>query len=608
MSAQTLTLTYQAAEIDRITDPYWIRIEPVGQEPETATVSDAANLLDALYQIDPCTESEDQGQLVEQEDYAPTVAATIDLSYCDQAYDGSVEMDIRIIRSHLAEPYRLQLQGGELIQTLQVSEQVTRTLAISGPTTLDYPVVGGFACSPEPLARVGNTLLFEADLDGQTLRATYQTRYALATIKVLGVDGQPGECRALAFHHGLVADEILTPPEAEQVDRSLCPSTSYESPESEDEVTCYQEVVVHRVCSCSKHEIETLRYEEIVPCPGEMHCANNETRCMHLVGTASATTYVSCGDQDRSGDFDGNLSDPEFYFDKCCEWPRRGLPQCVTEHRTYRGERQLIHGPEHYRGLYGALTRIVPVSPPGGICGDWTIEQRLMGNNCCDGVDPLVWDTDTSPETMPPSTRVLVAVLGGGRFPVTWTVSGRGFWLDPAHTTRSVIAGSQVWLYADADACGCCDITATDGCTRVQGLVRCTVGRWQVLGDFSPIYAYKPDEHGFFQEPVNGYSGAIAGSGDRYAGRYRLSDSGTGDPGGGWTWSTWTVYSAPDGRSGHWARCFPGPAGTAIDPIVGVFEIDTIHHYDEIPEHRGCDVFLRTAWILDRLYVHEWVC
>ncbi|MDY0013890.1 MAG: hypothetical protein RBS40_13475 [Rhodocyclaceae bacterium] len=481
MSAHTLTIQYQAAEIDRLTDPYWIRLEPVGQEPETATVSDAANLLDALYQIDPCTESEDQGDLVEQEDYAPTVAATIDLSYCDQAYDGSVEMDIRIIRSHRAEPYRLQLQGGELIQTLQVSEQVTRTLEISGPTTLDYPVVSGFACSPEPLKRVGNTLLFDPALDGQTLRATYRTHYDLATIKVLGVEGQPGECRTLAFHHGLVADETLTPPEAEQVDRSLCPSTSYESPESEDEVTCYQEVVVHRVCSCSLHEVETLRYEEIVPCPGEMHCANNETRCMHLVGTASATTYVSCGDQDRSGDFDGNLSDPEFYFDKCCEWPTGPLPTCVTRHRTYRGGKALIHGPEHYRGLYGALTRIVPVSPPGGICGDWTIEQRLMGNNCCDGVEPLAPDVSINPEVVAPSTTVTVGVLGGGKYPYQWLVLGEGFWFN-GPSKRITTGGPTVHLVADSDACGTATISVTDGCSTTQFEIRCTQGRWILKG------------------------------------------------------------------------------------------------------------------------------
>lgn len=476
MSAQTLTIQYQAAEIDRVTDPYWIRIEPVGQEPETATVSDAANLLDALYQIDPCTESEDQGQLVEQEDYAPTVAATIDLSYCDQEYDGSVEMDIRIIRSHLAESYRLQLQGGELIQTLQVSEQVTRTLEISGQTTLDYPVVSGFACSPEPLKRVGNTLLFDPALDGQTLRATYRTRYDLATVKVLGVEGQPGECRALAFHHGLVADETLTPPEAEQVDRSLCPSTSYESPGREDEVTCYQEVVVHRVCSCSLHEVETLRYEEIVSCPGEMHCANNETRCMHLLGTVSVMEYVQCGDADRSGDFDGDLSDPEFYEAKCCA-TRYPLPKCVTVHAVYRGGMGIVHGPTHYRGLYGDITRIVPVSPPGGICGEHITEQRLMSNNCCDGVAPLAWDSSISPEVMSPGGTAMVAVTGGGRYPYVWTVSGQGFSFPGGRRTWTT-TGPEMTLQAGPDACGTAAIIVTDGCSSIQGHVRATTGQW----------------------------------------------------------------------------------------------------------------------------------
>ncbi len=601
MSAHTLALIYQAAEIDRISDPYWIRIEPVGQEPETATVSQAAGLLDALYQIDPCTAGEPQGELVEPEDFAPTVAAAIDLAYCRQAYDGSVEMQIRVIRSHLAEPYRLQLQGGELIRTLRVSEQVTRTLEISGQTTLDYPVVSGFACSPEPLARVGNTLLFAAELDGHTLRASYQTRYDLATIKVLGVDGEPGECRALAFHHGLVADETLTPPPAEAVDRSLCPDSDYQAP-MDDEVTCYQVVEIHRVCSCSKHEVETITHEEIVPCPSEMHCGNNETRCMHLLGTVSATTYVTCGDEDRSGDFNGNLSDQEFYFDKCCEWPRRDLPQCVTEHRTYRGDRQIEHGLAHYRALYGDLARIVPVSPPGGICGDWTIEQRLMGNNCCDGVSSLAWNWSESAEVVAANGTATVGVLGGGKFPYEWIIVGDGFWLGSG---KKRITTSVPWVTVyGMGACGSADIYVSDGCSQTKGSIRSTNGRWQHRWDGYPHCLEDPAGAGFFQCSAyiaafpSGHSGQVRGrwwyglySSDPPAEEaitaFRISH----------TCGLWAKGSC----SGDWFVTVPGTDGAVRLPALVVYGVANC-------VAAGGTVSACLYHFIDHLKVMEWVC
>ena len=616
MPQATLTITYRPPTGASLTDPLWIRIEPVYPPADRATVGQAAALLDRAFGLEVCEDGGEGEELVnlnepalDKEAFKHATAEIIDLSYCEDGWDGSLDMHLKIIRSHPDLDYTLRLVGCEQTGPAVPTSGTASLIATTADTlTLEWPVVGDLQCEPAPVDRQGNTLRFAEADQAATLRASWATVYDLVPIRVpAAAFADDRDLRALAFMHGMVADERISPEQPEQPDWSLCPTTDWQAP-ADDQITCYQIVRTHRLCSCSKYEMGVDEVEEIVPCPEGIHCAGNETECMHLMGTVSKTEYVDCGPTDRTGTFDGDLSDPNFYLEKCCEWPTTSLPQCARRTVNWRGGATINNGEQHYRDLYGASTRFVPLSPPGGICGEWTIEQRLMGSNCCDGVDPLVWDTDTSPETMPPSTRVLVAVLGGGRFPVTWTVRGRGFWLDPAHTTRSVIAGSQVWLYADADACGCCDITATDGCTLVQGVVRCTVGRWQVLGDFFPIYAYKPDEHGFFRQPASGYSGRITGSGDQVDGRYRLSTSGANSPGAAWRWSTWVVYAAPDGRQDHWGICAPGPSGVIYDPVVGAFELDAIHHYDSIPDYAGCETYLRTAWILDLLYVSVWVC
>ncbi len=492
-TAHTLTLNYTGPSA--IIDPYWIRIEQESTD-ETATISDAAALIDALFDIDACAEDtaseiENTGSLsltngTPTTDMATAVEETLDLSYCGAEPDGSVEVEIILIRSHLEEPYTLRLDGGAVIYTVQTGGMVTATTEIATEVTLQHPVVSGFTCSPTPIKRTGNTLRFAADQVGQTLVATYQSRWDVITIKVDGVDGSPGECKALAFHHGVVDELQLDVPSADEADTSLCPSINWQPVSERNNVTCYKDIVVSQRCKCSETEVGSYTYQQVVPCPDrEIKCPGVLTECMHFMGTELVVERVDCADDNQVGGgslLTHHVSDPDYYRKMCCQEPPGDLPQCPTRRTTYKGELPIQFGEAYWRDLYGQNARFIPVPPPGGICGEWIIRQQVASNNCCDGVPPLVWDSSVSPEVMTPNSAVVIGVTGGGKYPYRWSVSGHGFQF--ANGSRSIeTTTSTVRLSALVGACGTALITVTDGCSTTAGVIRSTAGKWVVVLD-----------------------------------------------------------------------------------------------------------------------------
>ena len=91
--------------------------------------------------------------------------------------------------------------------------------------------------------------------------------------------------------------------------------------------------------------------------------------------------------------------------------------------------------------------------------------------------DTLTWDTETSAETVAPSSSCTVAVsdANGKCGPFIWSVSGTGFSLENEKTI-----GPANTLIAAASACGSAEINVIgcDGKTGASGFVRCTIGRW----------------------------------------------------------------------------------------------------------------------------------
>lgn len=628
MTTQTLTLTYAAPQ--PIIDPYWIRIEQDAID-DGATVAQTAAALDALFEIDACAEQPAEttpapSAPVEQDQVAESVAEVLDLPACEMGSDGSVQTTIRVYRSHLAEPYTLRLRGGTVVETIQEEGTVTTTMEIGETTTLDYPVVSGFTCAPAPLSRVGNTLRFAPAQVGLHLSASYQSRWEQVTVRIHGIDGEPGECRALAFHHGLAAALDLQAPEIAEIDRSLCPATSWQLSPTDYQVTCYKIIEITRRCTCSGDEVGSYTTQQVVPCPNpEMRCPNNETTCMHLVGTEAMDEWVECsGDSDvpgRPGEVYA-LSTPAYYEDHCCKQPSVSLPQCPTKRTVYKTDLPIEYGQAYWRGIYGAATRFVPVAPPGGICGEWIVEQRIDASGCCDGVPPLVWDTTISPDTITPSSAVLIGVTGG-RAPYVWEVSGSGFQFQSNGATLLTSNTNQVVLSALTGACGMAMLNVSDGCSTVSAGIRCTAGQWVKLGIIESTVPYQS-----YLSGLGAFAGNVYG-GYRYDGdvwrespdrRYWIGPAdATGSQVG--TIGTAFEYAMVASARGPWYyRCLlPGPAACAppsgcldglqvIDTVVGVFDITLFKGCSPFDFGGGSPLTGTYSWYIVPMAVWEWTC
>lgn len=113
---------------------------------------------------------------------------------------------------------------------------------------------------------------------------------------------------------------------------------------------------------------------------------------------------------------------------------------------------------------------------PKGNCGEKheTWQDRL---NCCDEVEPLVYDTDNSVSVLSPGTRGVVEFTGG-KLPVLVQIMGNGFSLDGYNTREAWAYSRSFYVYAHEFACGTAPITLDDGCSTAQGSVRSTQGQW----------------------------------------------------------------------------------------------------------------------------------
>ncbi|MGD9947515.1 MAG: hypothetical protein AB7U29_03435 [Desulfobulbus sp.] len=524
MSNPTLTLIYSGSAA--VKDGYWLRLEQDPLEDDTATATDVASLINAVFAVDPCVDDgeeiaakvEDVQQAIALgtitvPDVVQTAAAEVlDLAICDQDADGSVQVDVKIIRSHIEEPYVLRVSGGELVQTVVVRQEVSRTFTVNEASslTLDFPVLSGCsaswagdAVSPTGslpvIERTGSTLWWKGKVSG-TLYATYTSQWEVATVKVFGVDGAQGEAVVRCFFHGLVEEFTPELPEPADTDASLCKEGDvYWRPDEENtEVTCYKSIYVTKRCKCSNEEVDHYQYDQVVPCPewAPTQCPGVETTCMHLLGTEPVTEYVECtNDRDQ-------YNSAEFYTKHCCNMsPPKSLPPCEEEKRVWRGGAKIEGGLEKYRKEYGDNVRLVAVSPNGGICGEWTIRQEI-GLDCCSSVAAPEWDWDSSVQVMADNSAGAV-YWSDSLGPYIVRVLGVGFFLDVRRTKKTMIASSPRITVYTGNACGTCDVTITDICgNSITGKVRAATGRWVFWYRETPQADVDGCNHGWSSEEI----------------------------------------------------------------------------------------------------------
>ena len=447
-------------------DGYWLTIVQL-EDDQRITAGEAAAMIDALFDLSPCVDTAETGAEPVEEPPADMGAALdkiaeeveVDLTACERRKMGTYRARLKIVRSHPAEPYTLRLSVGEIIETTIVESAVAESVDVQAATfiALTMPVQGELRCSwqgtvyglggpiDQPVIQlVGNTLFWAGTATG-SIRAEYSSIHDLVEVEIPGIPnypgaalGQPQDSSALAFYHYQVYQCDITPPAADQ------------------------ETTLAEVCGWLD-EIGGDGTDDDEPLPEP---------------PPPPESVYGCIDYYPLAPFGSPVTEPWFYEQTCCV--PGSHDGCRTRTSRLEGGKGLSPetvarmtaswpGPIEFIGLG-------PITPEG--CGTRYEETKIIQHNCCDEVEPMAWDTETSVEVLAPGTSGIVGVIGGsGTY--HWSVRGNDFWLDSAHTLRDGMTDTgYTRIYAGANACGTAPITVSDGCSVIIDDVRSTEGRW----------------------------------------------------------------------------------------------------------------------------------
>jgi len=477
MSHESILINYSDQDIS---DDYFINLEQVGFE-EGVTLAEMAELVDEIFELNPCVdtgikeEPEEPEEPVEVD--SPTIIDLIEfdsliqeafaLEICGMNSEGNFIAEIRVIPSVPGGPYELKLDNGKVLSTVVTEENISNHITVESAheLVLFYPVVGegifewGASSTSQPeIIRTGNTLSWDGFVTG-SLEVRYPTRYDLVEVMVYGTpDYELGECKAICFYHGLVAELDIQLPEdiGDDADRgSYCDPTG--------------STIKPPPGGPTKPQWVTTRADYKCVCSGEhdhYKYSNEPTADDIAAGKHQFPGVVKdvFGDYINCGEVDHDINDPEFYEQTCCVPPPFVLPTCVTYYRENRGGHKMDpEEVERYQNIYGKENvNFVAVAPEDGDCGYTKYQQVKHSIDCCEDVLPLEWDPEYSPIVAPALYHFF-----GGLGPFNIHVTGEGFSLHPTILTkRSEITDHWFRVYLLDDHCGAGKIKVTDQCVQ----------------------------------------------------------------------------------------------------------------------------------------------
>lgn len=509
--SSNITIPFSPESID---DEYWLKIIQVEIDDDRITLEEAADFIDALYDLTPCGEEPDvNGGEGAEEDENGNKIPKFTLEELQEKFGeqftpesckiGDYDTQIEIYKSHRNEPYLLRLTNGEVTQTITKEEVKTIYIEFknSKKELIPMPIIRDLKVdwmvvdnSDVNVTIKNNYIILDEKVTGLMMVEAY-TQYDLVDITVFANEdtiesaeefNEVASCLALAFYHSKIYEKDLERPpiydeEGEEIkEEDFCLGTGEIFTGGEpDIVTCYEIHNLYTKCQCDTditYDVETVEVE--VPCPKEYNCPAPLEECRQLMSTKAITVgYANCDEITE------DINSPLFYEETCCELPAFGLPKCSTITSIYKGGKGIEGGPEQYISLYGQKTTMIGVPPKDGVCGEVTVNQIKIPNNCCEDVDPIVWDDDNSAEIIADNSYGYVSVTGGGPL-LTWTIRGNGFGIWG--NKRTYTTTSRNISVSTEDACGTAIITVTDGCSSVIGYVRSTDGNWTVVSSECP--------------------------------------------------------------------------------------------------------------------------
>jgi len=483
MSSYPATATYSGSSF---ADDYWLVMEQVGVEDDVATVAEVATAIDALYDLDPCVDdsalvggeavqTDEEGSVeapVEQVDYWAYINGLLSISDCDEE-DFRTEQ-VKVYRSHLDEPYKLVITGGEQTEIVQEEGTETVTVSVSGSSvSLDRVIslasyawstvrdLTGAIVAPPAISVSGDGLVFAYPVVA-LLQLTYSTGYDLVTLEIPNQDdGSPGECSLLAFYHGaayaLDLDEPETDDSVSTVANLLCPE-SYSGGllEISGEPYCYERVTNYYKCACSRSwapEYDVVT-EVAVICPDDIR--HDGRYCLGY--RSSLAGFVDCGE------YDAALSSVDFYNAACCTRLDSAPQLCRDRYTVYRGTQGVEYGTQHYIDLYGPGVRFEPVGPSDGVCGELHVEITVNNLACCEDVVALSPDPG-NPVEIAPGDGEWMRVDNGRDSNIDewiWTASGG---LTFVNGMASIVGGRKQQVFAPVSFCEGSFVEVDDSCS-----------------------------------------------------------------------------------------------------------------------------------------------
>lgn len=429
-----------------------------------------------------------------------------------------------------------QLTTERISVVLDIEEQSSITLE---SPIISRPVISWSGGGGPSISIIGNTLTWGGVYTG-TLLAEYNTEYDLINIHVNGIvnttpqiitgtdntwlgtgwysgdedgseitDIQNIECSVLAFYHYQYEELILNSPDDEGVSdtdlEEICDyadtthsdgDVTFKGPDISEEAcikscdrshsswsqslqdcydackkSCYKRVRYNEFCECGGDDMGDNTDQYPVPCPPGFSDGSNVNP--GAAAEEGGIRFIDCDNSD-------GIADPEFYENRCCIPPEDAdnLPDCIESYGPYTGKSLTADEAQAIIQQYGSKTKIIMVGPATGACGKTITTQDIPTENCCEFVDPIVWDDENSVEVLAPLHNGYVSVTGGADI-LTWSVRGLDITFEGGY--RDVVAGRTVRLIAGEDFCGSCNITVDDTCSSVTGLVMSTIGEWVLL-------------------------------------------------------------------------------------------------------------------------------
>lgn len=458
----------------------WVRIEQVEPEGEMATMADAARFIDSLFDVDPCQKGEmgvggqavptdEQGEpqdIPEEDTFVARAQQALDLSFCNPGDTWAAEVDV--LRSHQSPGYVLKSDSCRIGPATVVQKTVSESFELDGASSIDLrlPYLWGLQISGSPVAAEvrGSTVNFAAPVSGSLL-VQYQTVFDRVRIDVPRKADSAGNGQAeaeaasvLVFWSDFAAACDLQPPPADDsLDTAeiarLCrkPEVGYGLG---GEKKCFETVEHYSLCNCSRRRVNPRREVVAAACPDGVPPGT------HYLGTRNVLDgYVWCeGEEDE-------VSDPEYYKEKCCTPPPGPLPRCRKTFSSWRGGAGIEGGAAAWTKIYGSGVRLIPISPPDGICGEQVVEWNVDSKNCCEEIEPLK-PHPNNPTTISPGSAVWLQVEDGKPVPLKWTASGGLLFRNGQSVLHE--GGRREQVFAPVDICPNSTITVDDTCYPLQ--------------------------------------------------------------------------------------------------------------------------------------------